>query len=139
LDGAGRREEAEVQLLVAEAGLETLLGTDAFMTLDTRAQLAMLHAAMGRNVEGLRELEAVLPGLEAAVGPRHPQVLDTLYNLACIATRVGESERALGYLERSLGGPRDQDIATDPDLDPLRADPRFRALAERVTAPNQTS
>jgi non-specific serine/threonine protein kinase/serine/threonine-protein kinase len=133
-DGAGRREEAEAQLLIAAAGLERSLGPDAFMTLDTRAQLAMVRAAMGRNQDALRELEAVLPGLETAVGARHPQVLDTLYNLACVATRVGERERALGYLERSLGGPRDKDILTDPDLVPLHAETRFQAVAERLKA-----
>jgi non-specific serine/threonine protein kinase/serine/threonine-protein kinase len=134
LDGAGRREEAEAQVQIALAGLTKSLGADSYMTLDTHGQLAMLHAAMGRNLEAKRELEAVLPGIERVLGPEHPQVRDKLYNLACIATRVGEHEMALGYLERSIGGPRDGDLPTDPDLAPLRGDARFQALVERARA-----
>jgi non-specific serine/threonine protein kinase/serine/threonine-protein kinase len=135
LHGGGRSEEAEAQLLIAVAGLDRSLGPDAFMTLDTRAQLAILHAALGRNLEAMRELESLLPGLESALGARHPDNLDTLFNLACIATRVGEHEKALGYLERSLGGKHDPDILTDPDLEPLRGEPRFQALAKQVSRP----
>ena len=137
LDGAGRREEAVAQIEIALAGLEQSLGPDAYMTVDARVQLALVHAAMGRDQEAMRELEQALPALAKAVDPTHPQVLHHYYDLACIAARVGERERALDYLERSIsGGPRDEDILTDPDLAPLRSEPRYQALAERVKAAN---
>jgi hypothetical protein len=73
--------------------------------------------------------------MEKAVGPTHPQVLLIFYNLACMSARVGDRERALGYLERSVErGETNPDLLTDPDLEPLRGEPRFQALAERVRA-----
>ena len=106
LEGAGRREEAEAQILIAAAGLAKSLGPDAFMTLDTRAQLAMVHAAMGRNQEAIARARSRAAGdREGGWARRIRRSRDILYNLACIATRVGESEQALGYLERSVGRP----------------------------------
>jgi hypothetical protein len=110
------------------------LGPDHFLTLDTRAQLAVNWALQNRNQEAKRELETVLPGLERVAGADHPRVLEMFYNLACLAARVGDREQALGCLERSFEGRRDPGMLADPDLEPLHGDPRFVALAERVRA-----
>ncbi|NIS91466.1 MAG: tetratricopeptide repeat protein [Woeseiaceae bacterium] len=60
-----------------------------------------------------------------------PDSEDTLYNGACLYARAGEIEKSLDCLER--GGVHDTDwMDNDPDLDPLRGEPRFQALMARL-------
>ena len=107
LEGAGRLEEAEARdPSRPRRGSTKSLGPDAFMTLDTRAQLALVHAAMGRNRGGARELEEVLPGIEKVVGTAHPQVRRPALRPRLHRDRLGERERALDYLERSMRADR---------------------------------
>jgi len=58
------------------------------------------------------------------------------YNAACVYVRLGRFDDALKCLEASLGqGGMFRDWArNDPDLDPVREDPRFKALLERAPA-----
>ena len=54
-----------------------------------------------------------------------------LFNAACVYSKLGEPEPALDLLEKvhPLMTPADQAwTATDPDLKPLHASPRFQAL-----------
>jgi adenylate cyclase len=55
----------------------------------------------------------------------------TLYNLACFYANVGETDRALDYIERSVTSR--SWLEHDPDMDPLRDQPRFKALLERLS------
>jgi TolB-like protein/Tfp pilus assembly protein PilF len=57
------------------------------------------------------------------------------YYFAIIHLGLGDREAALGALEKSfeeLNGNTLEYIRTDPFLDPLRGDPRFEALAEKI-------
>jgi len=57
------------------------------------------------------------------------------YYLAIVHLGLGDREAALTALEKSfeeLNGNTLEYIRTDPFLDPLRADPRFEALAEKI-------
>lgn len=57
------------------------------------------------------------------------------YNLAIVYLGLGDREQALAALEKSYddrNGNSLEYIRTDPMLDPLRGDPRFEALAEKI-------
>jgi non-specific serine/threonine protein kinase len=76
-------------------------------------------------------LEWARRALEAAPGDP-----GTLYNLGCFWARAGRLEQALDLLERTVEarfGQKDW-IDHDPDWDPVREHPRFRALVERLAS-----
>ena len=56
------------------------------------------------------------------------------YNIGCLHALMGNKVTALDHLERAMDlGMRNRDwLMTDPDLDPLRDDPRFSALLTDV-------
>ena len=69
-----------------------------------------------------------------AVDPDDPGVL---YNVACGYAELGETERAIDCLERGMKTASRywMDWAQrDPDLDPLRDHPRYKALMERFSS-----
>jgi hypothetical protein len=60
---------------------------------------------------------------------RHPDHPGILFNLACLESLAGRRDEAIAHLERAIARyPRNAEYArTDPDFDPIRADPRFPA------------
>ena len=56
------------------------------------------------------------------------------YNLACAQARLGRIDEALASLSDSIdrGFAAPDDLSLDPDLAPLRGDPRFTALLNRA-------
>jgi tetratricopeptide (TPR) repeat protein len=59
-----------------------------------------------------------------------PKDMSAIVNAACLYTKAGDKDRAIALLERAFGlgwGKRDW-IEQDSDYDPLREDPRFKAL-----------
>lgn len=73
--------------------------------------------------------------LEQAVSLR-PHDFAVLYNAACGLARAGDKARALDLLDRAVGtgqGFRAW-LAGDPDLDPLRDEPRFGEILARLPA-----
>ena len=87
---------------------------------------ATIDVPYGDRARGFQRVERVveLMGDEFAA----------LYNSACFYARAGELSRALDLLDRAVGPGRGSRpwMERDPDLDPLRGDPRFAALMERV-------
>lgn len=87
---------------------------------------AVAWARVGDHQQALQWIERA-----AAIDPDEPHVI---YDAACIHAVLGDTERALHYLERVIDsgwGYRGW-IETDPDLAPLRDDPRFVALLARI-------
>ncbi len=73
----------------------------------------------------------------AAQQAQHESGRETAFNLARTAALAGLTDAAFGYLDESVKK-REPDalgIRIDPSLKPLRADPRFEALAEAAFAP----
>ncbi|HVS01456.1 MAG TPA: protein kinase [Thermoanaerobaculia bacterium] len=66
-----------------------------------------------------------------AIDPHNPA---TLYNVACTYAQLGQVEHAIDCLEESVVNGMSEIgwLEHDPDLDPLREEPRFRELSERV-------
>ena len=57
-----------------------------------------------------------------------------LYNLACTYSRWGKTDEAIEYLGRSIEAGFDDvsHMEKDTDLDPIREDPRYKALIDAI-------
>jgi tetratricopeptide (TPR) repeat protein len=65
----------------------------------------------------------------------YPDDSGALINVACLHLRAGLKEEALEILERVFGrgwGKRDW-VDHDPDYDPVRADPRFQRMLDKLS------
>ncbi|HTK32285.1 MAG TPA: protein kinase [Candidatus Saccharimonadaceae bacterium] len=93
------------------------------------AGLGYALALAGQREEAERAIEELVRRIEAGTGSAHA--------VASIYLGLGERERALEWLERALAL-HDRGLVwihVHPRLDPLRGEPRFRAIAEHVRMP----
>jgi tetratricopeptide (TPR) repeat protein len=96
--------------------------------LEARQYRALLMARLGQAEPARREVNRCLG--------RDPRSGATLYVAACVASQASKSladpraaEQALDLLEKArLQGADITKAAADPDLEPLRAHPRFNQL-----------
>lgn len=93
---------------------------------DALKPLAELYTHQGLFEKGL-EIDRQLAKL-------CPEDHTVFYNLACSLALTGHKDEALGALERAvkLGFDDFKHLKKDPDLKPLRRDPRFKALFPEV-------
>ena len=97
---------------------------------DGRAlQLGMVQAAMLGDAKRCEELA------DRALAAR-PNEFATYYNLACGFAVLGQCDRALDLLDLAVQRGRGnlEWIEQDPDLDPLRGNPRFEEIVGRLRA-----
>jgi len=76
--------------------------------------------------------ESALQSFQRALdkGYRRPT---TMYNLACASAQVGDADAAMRWLGKAEAAGMDMgNLRGDEDLDPLRSDPRFQAMVERL-------
>jgi TolB-like protein len=95
---------------------------------DGRAlQLGTVQAARLGMRDKTRELA------ERALKAR-PDAFSTYYNVACAYSVLGDIDDALEMLDRAVQQGRGnlEWIEKDPDFDPLRPDPRFKAIVNRL-------
>jgi tetratricopeptide (TPR) repeat protein len=120
---AAGRLSSWLQIEEALAPIETSPALDAI----DLGLLGLARLQLGKADAAIAPLErAVALGAEPGTG----------YNLACAHARSGAVEPAFAALEAAIaaGFGDARLLAEDPDLEPLRADPRFAALARRVSA-----
>ncbi|UCG51056.1 MAG: protein kinase [Candidatus Latescibacterota bacterium] len=71
-----------------------------------------------------------------AIDPEDPYLL---YGVACFHSRLGDADEAVRYLEKAFGaGFAHKDwVEHDSDFDPIKDDPRFRALVDGMEQQDQ--
>jgi TolB-like protein/Tfp pilus assembly protein PilF len=122
---------ARVALLEARTQLEALLGNpDA--AIDALSYLGLVHAGLGDRRQALQSANASVKQMPMS---RDPIVgAFQLDRLARVEAQVGDATAAIGHLRgllQEFGGGEAVSVAIlriDPAWDPLRGDPRFRAL-----------
>jgi peroxiredoxin len=79
-----------------------------------------------------RDYEGAIASFRGCIELR-PDLPEAYYNMACAYSLEGEKARAIDWLAESIArGFRDKDhIDKDPDLDPIRKEPRFCDLMAR--------
>jgi TolB-like protein/Tfp pilus assembly protein PilF len=95
--------------------------------------LAHAYANLGQRDEALKRLEQ----LQQIATRRYV----SNYTFALLDMGLGEKAKAIDCLERAYRdrvGPDVSLIKVDPMLDPLRGDPRFEALVQKVLAPKNS-
>ena len=103
--------------------LNTLSGSDP----TARAELAHTYAVAGRrNAAGWILNELLESSKRRYVSP---------FDMAKIYAGLGEKGQALDCLEKASRVHSLLDLQVDPDLDPLRSEPRFRDLVRRLNFP----
>ncbi|MEK6286964.1 MAG: tetratricopeptide repeat protein [Acidobacteriota bacterium] len=85
----------------------------------------------------LHQADHYIEAIEAftrSISLRHRQAT-CMYNVACGYSLLNDKDNALFWLERSLavGFDRPDLLRDDSDLDPLRSDPRFKAILQKVS------
>ena len=87
-----------------------------------------------------KDWEAAIVELTELHG-KYPDDATMIYNLACAESLAGRREDALGHLQQSvqLDGKFAELAADDPDLEAIRDDPEFSALAGQTNAPGPSS
>ncbi len=122
LGGAYEEQRRYAEAIESYERAHALLPTE----LSAKALLAHAFAVSGRVEEARR----ILAELEEASRTRYV----SHYSLAAIRTGLGETERALDTLDRALQS-RDLGmiwLGVAPRLDPLRGEPRFRAILKAM-------
>jgi adenylate cyclase len=121
----GRDEEAVAAVEQAQLVARKAIDTDPT---NSRAMsfLAIMLCEQGNSDEAKLWIERALVTA--------PDTGGTHYNAACGYALLGETELALDHLERgiNLGAMHKQWYDTDPDMDSLRDEPRYKAMMKRV-------
>jgi non-specific serine/threonine protein kinase len=115
-----------------EALLEGIRRAERFLELNPNDSRAL---TLGANALGdLGEPDRALRWSDRALD-LYPDEQSLLLNRACLLSKLGQKEEAITILEKIFSrgwGKRDW-IENDPDYDPLRDDPRFQALLDKLT------
>ena len=93
-------------------------------------QLGFAELSMGRNEAAVRHYERAF---EVGIPPGPNTHGVAAYNLACGYARLGRKVDVLRSLETAVNEGGGNAMASDPDLESLRNEPRFQALVARTS------
>jgi adenylate cyclase len=122
-EGLGRNEEAKV------ARRQVLELLPNYLLQNPDDARARMYYALALTINGQRD-EALREGTKALeLSADDPMML---YNCSCLYARLGESARAVETLRQAITGGYENFgwMKHDPDLDPLRDHPEFKAMVE---------
>jgi TolB-like protein/Flp pilus assembly protein TadD len=123
--GLGRKADTQA---ACHRAVEVVVKHVALHPDDARAWYlgAVVWCQLGEAARGLE-----WAGRALAIDPDEPV---TLYNVACVYSLQGKTDQALDCLENAVrhGFAHKEWIEHDSDLDPLRDQPRYRALLSRL-------
>jgi serine/threonine-protein kinase len=97
-----------------------------------RSSLGMVYAALGREEDAIREGGRAMELVPVERDAREGTIF--MGHMAVTYTRLGEPDLALDLIERMLSIPSDFSVPfleLDPEWDPLREHPRYRAILEK--------
>jgi serine/threonine protein kinase/Tfp pilus assembly protein PilF len=121
----GRKEEEEAHL---RRGLKLMEGSLELNPDDARAAnlAAGVFASLGEAENAIKYAERSL-----AIDPEDPMLL---YNVACMYSSLGRLDQAIACLERAVdkGFGHREWIDNDPDLTPIRDNPKFQAIVDAI-------
>jgi len=121
----GMKQEKEAQL---RRGLKLMEGTLELNPDDARAAnlAAGVFASLGEHDNAIKYGERSL-----AIDPEDPMLL---YNVACMYASLGRVDQAISCLERAVdkGFGHREWIDNDPDLIPIRDNPKFQAIVDAI-------
>ena len=111
-----------------------VLGEDHPSTLTGIGNLAIVLAEDRRYAESLSLFTELLEKQRRLLGEDSADAVSTLYNLACVTARSGDRARTLDWLDQAVahGYSGADDLAKDPDLELVHADPAFQAIVARA-------
>jgi non-specific serine/threonine protein kinase/serine/threonine-protein kinase len=134
----GRLGEAESVQQETLQARRRVLGPEHPDTLESLEVLALIRKNEGHYREAEVLFREALALQRRVLGPRHPETAITGYNLACNLALGGKRDEALALLrhslENGLAASMASNIERDPDLAPLRLDPRFSTLVAEARA-----
>jgi len=94
---------------------------------DYAVLLAGIYALKGERAKALQQLDELKALAQRGEVPA--------FRVAGVYVRLGDKNEAIGWLQRSYQN-KEYDLITtinvEPSLDPLRGEPRFEALAEKI-------
>jgi serine/threonine protein kinase/Tfp pilus assembly protein PilF len=121
----GMKEEKEAQL---RRGLRLMEGSLELNPDDARAAnlAAGVFGALGEADSAIKYGERSL-----AIDPEDPMLL---YNVACMYASLGRVDQAIACLERAVdkGFGHREWIDNDPDLSPIRSNPKYQAIVDAI-------
>jgi serine/threonine protein kinase/Tfp pilus assembly protein PilF len=121
----GKHEEKELQM---RRGLQLMEGSLELNPDDARAAnlAAGVFASLGEAEPAVKYAERSL-----AIDPEDPMLL---YNVACMYSSLGRTDQAISCLERAVdkGFGHREWIDNDPDLAPLRDNPKYQSIIDAI-------
>lgn len=132
LNKEGRYSEAEALQRQTLDAMRRVLGPEHPYTLGMTDELAETLDREGHYEEAEKLARETLETQRRVLGPQHPDTASTTYDLGCILAHRGRSDEAFSILreaiDHGLDPATDRALATTPDLQSLRKDPRFAGL-----------